>query len=479
MATGATPVVPVTSTPASETVEPASVAVMPFRDLSPESDQGYFAEGVAEEILGTLSHVRGLKVAARTSSFALAGRGMDVRSIGRTLGVASVLDGSVRKSGDRVRIRAELVGTGDGFELWSSTFDGELTDIFVLQEEIARSIARALEVTLQPSVGTGPATMTRLEAYDLYLLGRHRWAGRDVQGLRRAIEYFESAIARSPDFAPAHAGLADAYQALPWYDDTVIPGDVLDRARVAAIRAIELDPDLAEAHASLGVIAAEYEWDWESAERHLTHAIELSPSYAPAHHWYQTLLSNLGRYEEALRHGRRALELDPLSAVIAGDVAGTFATAERWDEAFDLLDRLVQMEGAIPLHHFERAVYLLWAERIDEGSMELVRWAGERGVEGPNRLNVVGRAMIDPSVRPRALELVAELEDLGTLGSDQAIPLHAMLGDLAGALDRVERAVAMRSGWVTYMGTLHWYDGLRAEPRFADILDSIGLPNGR
>lgn len=471
---------PLTSTPISGTPEPASVAVLPFRDLSPESDQAYFAEGVAEEILAALSHLDGLKVAARTSSFAFEGRGMDVRSIGRTLGVASVLEGSVRKVGDRVRIEARLVSAEDGFELWSSTFDRELTDIFAIQEQIARAIALTLEVTLQPAAERSltPEATSDLEGYDLYLLGRHHWASRDVQGLRRAVEYFEAAIARDPDFAPAYAGLADAYEALPWYD-TLAPADVLGRAGAAARRAVELAPDLPEAHASLGVIAAEYDWDWETAETRLKRAIELGPSYAPAHQWYQTLLSSLGRHEEALRHGRTALELDPLSAVIAGDVAATFATAGRWEEAFELLDRLVRMEGAVPLHHFERAVYLLRAGRVEEGASGLVRWAEARGIEDPERLRRVGRAVEDTSGRAPARSVVSELEASGELDPVQAIPIHVLLGDVTAAMARVERAFAVRSGWVVYMGTLHWYDGLRSEPRFAELLESIGLPNGR
>ncbi|UCF78171.1 MAG: protein kinase, partial [Candidatus Eiseniibacteriota bacterium] len=292
---------PALGRPAPRARRRPSVAVLPFANLSADSEQDYFCDGMAEEVTNALSHVEDLRVVARTSSFAFKGRDEDVRAIGRKLNVSTVLEGSVRKAGNRLRITVQLVNVADGYHIWSERYDRDVGDVFTVQDEISLAIVENLKLTL---LGNQKKKVLKrhtedLEAYNLYLKGRWFWSKRTEDGLRKAIEFFEMAIKADPQYALAYSGLADSWNDLPTYG-TSSPRETYPKAKKAALRALELDDALAEAHASLGLIKSEYELDWRGAETELRRSIALNPAYAPAHHWYSLLLCQMTRFGEAI-----------------------------------------------------------------------------------------------------------------------------------------------------------------------------------
>jgi TolB-like protein/Tfp pilus assembly protein PilF len=338
-------------------VSDKSIAVLPFVNLSGDASNEYFGDGLAEELLNVLAKLPELRVAARTSSFAYKGRNEDVRRIGNELNVATVLEGSVRKSGDKVRVTVQLINVADGYHLWSQNYDRTLSDIFTIQDEIAAAIADALKVTLLGQTASAATAGTGdVNAYDLYLLGRHNMQSRTEKGLLDAISFFEKALAVDPRFARAWSGLADANNLLIGYGN-LTPGKALPRAEAAAIKALELDPNLAEAHASLGLIRTNQSRLVE-AEAEFKRALELNPDYAPAHVWYGTLLGTLefqadrqGKADEATKlragklvHYEKALALDPSLPPAVSNLAGTYDHWGRRREAIGLAERLIRLQ---------------------------------------------------------------------------------------------------------------------------------------
>lgn len=460
-----------------------AVAVLPFRNLSGDSIDRFFTDGIHEEIIARLSAVSGLDVIARTSVMRYRDHGSTAREIARDLNVDALVEGSVRRAGARVRIFAQLVEPETDVARWSGEWDRELRpdSIFEVQETIARGITTALDARLTRDEAERLAMRPTedLQAYDYYLLGRERWRSRDPRALREALALFEAAVAQDPGYARAHAGMADVWAVMTWYD-TVPPAETYPRARRAAERALALEPGLAEAHATLGLIAHEYDLDWDGAEAHLRRAIDLRPNYASAHHWYAILLSNRGRHQEAVRHGGRALDLDPFSTVIAGDVAAILWTAGRNEEALALLDEALTADPEPPpVVEFERATMLLYESRADRAAASLERWARLAGARDPRAIRVVAEAARDPGRTSEALGALAALEREGAADPIDLIPLYALLGDRRTALAAVEEAFTTRSPWLIWMGTLPWYDSLRAEPRFRTVMEDAGLPNGR
>lgn len=334
-----------------------SIAVLPFVNLSGDASNEYFGDGLAEELLNVLAKLPELRVAARTSSFAYKGRNEDVRRIGNELNVATVLEGSVRKSGDKVRVTVQLINVADGYHLWSQNYDRTLSDIFTIQDEIAAAIADALKVTLLGHTASAATAGTGdVNAYDLYLLGRHNMQSRTEQGLLDSIGYFEKALAGDPNYARAWSGLADAYNLLIGYGN-LTPGKALPRAEAAVMKALALDPNLAEAHASLGLIRANQS-RFPEAEAEYKRALELNPDYAPAHVWYGTLLGNLeqqldrqGKADDAAKlrarklvEYERALALDPSLPPAVSNLAGSYEQWGRRRDAIALAERLIRLQ---------------------------------------------------------------------------------------------------------------------------------------
>ncbi len=337
-----------------------SIAVLPFLDMSPQRDQEYFCEGMAEELINALTHIGGLKVSARTSSFQFKGPGHDVRKIGRDLGVETVLEGSVRKAGSRLRITAQLISVADGCHLWSEKFDRDMEDVFAIQDEISLAIVDQLRVEL---LGDEKAELVKRpkaspEAYNLYLRGRWFWSKRTHEDLTKAIEYFERAIELAPDYALAYAGIADCYAAFMEYS-TSPPEGAAAMAKRAALKALEIDDTLAEAHASLGYIKMVHDWDWAGAEAEFRRAIELNPRYVPAHHRYAHYLVSTAGYAEALEEARRAQEIEPHSLAISRSMGYLLCVAGEYDSAIEALERTLEMDpGAIFTHLMLGVAYL-------------------------------------------------------------------------------------------------------------------------
>jgi TolB-like protein/Tfp pilus assembly protein PilF len=341
-----------------------SIAVLPFSDMSPGGDQEYFADGMTEELLNTLAKIRLLRVAGRTSSFAYKGQDKDLREIGRELGVRYVVEGSVRKQDDRLRITAQLVDAGDNFHLWSDTYDRTLDDVFLIQEEIAGAIAGELQVSLGlEEVGALTAPIADLAAYDMYLTARARMRERGA-GVHEAVRLFEEVVARDSTWAPGWAGLALAYSLVPFYDPgehTMQTGEArwgppLAAAEEAAVRALELDPRVAGAEVALGNVFRD-RWEWDLAEAHYLRALKLDPDDGEAHHQYAEMLAGIGREDEALRSARRAVALDPTSAIRLNVLGYILYTNGRAAESIAQLEVAV-VQGAdfpMPYNNLSRA----------------------------------------------------------------------------------------------------------------------------
>jgi len=322
-----------------------SIAVLPFTNLSADKEQEYFCDGMAEEIINALTQLEGLRVVARTSSFSFRGKEIDVREIGRQLNIENLLEGSVRKAGNRVRITAQLINVADGYHLWSDKYDRNIEDIFAIQDEISLAIVDRLKVKLlkEEKAKLVKRFTENQEAYNLYLKGRYFWNRRYEGGLQKGIEFFQQAIEKDPLYALAYVGMADCYILLGHFG-WLPPKEAYPRARTAAEKALEIDDKLAEAHTSMGWIRTFYDWDWVGAEEEFKRALNLNPNYATGYEWYAVSLAPMERLDEASILLKRALELDPLSLMISTVVGLGLYWARQYDEALDQYRRTLEMD---------------------------------------------------------------------------------------------------------------------------------------
>ncbi len=329
----------------------SSVVVLPFLDLSPQKDQDYFSDGLTEEIIDALSRVPNLHVVARTSAFAFKGKAVDIRQIGQQLNVSAVLEGSVRKAGDRLRITAQLNRVSDGYHLWSRTFDRQLRDVFAVQQEISQSIADELRAGEVPQrAGTKDVT-----AYELFQEGRYFFNKHEsADTYSKAIERYQKAIDHDPNFALAYAGMADSYAYLT-ENAGMAPKDVMPKAKAAAEKAVALDDNLAEAHTSLGIVKLDYERDRDAAQREFQRAMQLNPGSGYVHHWYAHSLEAQGRLEDGMKEMRAALALDPLSLIIYWDIGNELLSANQVDNAIQHLEKANELFPNYPLIAWERS----------------------------------------------------------------------------------------------------------------------------
>ena len=458
-----------------------SIAVLPFANLSGDPANDSFGDGLAEELINALAGVEDLKVAGRTSSFALRDQNLDLRTIGDTLGVETVVEGSVRRSADRVRITAQLIDAETGFHLWSEEYDRSITDIFLVQEELATSILRAM----LPRLGGDEAELYRggtsdLEAWDLYVAGRQKWYTRNVPLLWEAVDDFEAAVARDPNFALGWSGLADAIDGLAYRDaraQALVP-----RAKMAAQRAVLLDPDLAEGWASWGVLAFEADRDWTTAELALKRAVALKPSYAWARASLGDMLRLQGRVREAIEQQRMALELDPLSPQSHSTLGLSLLVARQWEEArmqYEASAASGGETGALPTFVTSGAEMGLTGDEIADHAFNFARVMGARD---PEVARVFGPALTDGSADE---ELVASArESVATLIADSVLTLqmiaglYTKLGDRDTALDWLETLRAGGSLSAGIVGVDPALDPLRGDPRMQALMDELGLPNG-
>ncbi len=450
----------------------ASIALLPFVDMSGDRQNEYFSHGITKQLLSALTRVPGLKVAASTSAFAFQGMEVDVRTIGEQLDVATVLEGSCDRSGDGLRIAVQLVSAPDGTRLWSATYERQIDDIFAVQNEIALAIVGKLGITLKDGAQAQLVlpTTASVAAYDDFLHGQHFAEQRTLAALESAVVYYNRALLLDPDYAAVYAALAEAYMLMPDFGGPPMV-ELLPYANAAAQRAMALGPDLAEAHAASAYLKWVHEWDRQGAERDYLTAIKLKPSYANAHYWYAQFLGTLRRWEEGLAEADRALALDPLSPgthlvrglLLMGNGRSANAKAE--------FQRSLELEP-----NFYTAFYLLALLHAMEGDYEAAAAMFERFAQltgsDPAAFHTYLAALRDPDERPAAVEALQTLDFYGAMHGSE---LLAHLGEADAALAALEEAVQERSPYLPWVNALPQFDPLRSDPRFQAILAWMNL----
>jgi TolB-like protein/tetratricopeptide (TPR) repeat protein len=460
--------------------DPRSIAVLPFVNLSGDSDNEYFSDGITEELIHRISIVDGLRVAARTSSFLFKGKSAETGEIARRLNVAHVLEGSVRKAGNRLRITAQLIDLDDGYHAWSEIYDRQLDDVFALQTEIAQAIAIAMKVQLSDRergqvtrVGTHDP-----QAYQFYLKGRYFWNQRTEPALHRAIACFQDAIARDPAYARAHTGVADSYNQLAVYG--FLPGtQAYAQAKQSAQIALSLDPNLAEAHASYGFTLGQHDYDWAGAEAAMRRAIALDPRYATAHQWYNLVLMTLGRVHEGTLELDRARALEPLSLGILTDICRDCYLAREYDCAARHLRIALEIDPSFARAHGALALALLELNEVDEAVREFGTAIELAGGWYPTRWGQAGlaRAFAISGKTAEARGILDQLEHPGDryVSPEVIAIVHAALGDIPRALAELQRAVRERSINLVFALRDPAFDPLRNEPAFDRLLEETQL----
>src|SRR5262245_14624044 len=454
-----------------------SIAVLPFQNLSSDPDNAYFADGVQDEILTRLAKIGDLKVIARSSAERYKGSGADWREIGKQLGVAHVLEGTVQKAADNVRVRVQLINAANATHLWAESYDRKLTDIFAVESEIATKVAAALRAKLtrpeRNALSDRPTENT--QAYQLYLLGRYFWNKRTGDDLIKSIGYFEQAIAEDPRFALAYAGLADAYVLLSGYA-AASPMESLPKAKAAALKALELDSGLGRAHACLAMALFAHDLNVPEANREFRRAIELSPNYATAHQWYgQCGLLVLGKFDDAVLEVRRAVELDPLSVIIHADLGNTLFSTRRYDEAIQELRKTVEMEPDFYYARWNLGQALEMKGLIREAEAEY-----EKAIaldSDPVPLALLGHLYARAGKKVEALNILEQLRAMlkeRYVSSYNFALVYVGLGQKEEALNFLEKAYKERDGYnVAFIKADPFLDPLRGDPRFAALVQDI------
>ena len=457
-------------------VAPKAIAVLPLANMSADPENEYFSDGMTEEIINALAKVPGVHVASRSSSFAFKGKkDVDVRQVGERLGVTSVLEGSVRKIGNRIRIAAQLVNVENGYQLWSETYDRQLEDVFAVQDEISRSIVDALKVQLVGATAQVVAPTKNLEAYTTYLKGRYHFNKFSEQSLRKALDLFQHALLQDPGFARAYAGIADVWCDLA--DDWVAPDDAYPRAKAAAERALQRDPELADAMISIGKVLCWHEWAFAEGVERLERAVALSPNNSEAQWVLGTALPLVGRLTEGVEAVRRAVELDPLRVEYAGwltrfllydkDYEAAIAAGKELLEVDEEYGRGFVWMGSAYLALGDPNAALDWFQRGQ---------ALERAVRSYDVMIVRALAALDR--REEAEEIMTRLENESKqqyVRSEYLAMGHAALGQMDSAFESLERAYQARSAGLIYLHLDPGYDPLRTDPRYTDIVARIGI----
>jgi len=444
--------------------------------VSADPENEFFCDGLAEELLNALGKIEELKVAARTSAFSFKGKNVNVSEIGRALGVNTVLEGSVRKAEERVRITVQLVSIADGYHLWSERYDREMKDIFDVQDEITLAIVDALKVKL---LGAKKAAVLKRhtrnpEAHEFYLRGLSYFMRWTPEFFQKAIESFDQAIAIDPRYASAYAGLAECYTEMSFF---AAPREWMPKAREAARQALELDDTLGNAHNSLAVIKMYYDRDYAGAEHEFKRAIALDPGSAHIHMWYGWYLGLMGRFDEGLKEQRRAQELDPLSDHPNFGIGATFYWSRQPERAIE------HFHGVIELNpNFRIAYWFLTDAYVAKGDFASAIATIENApiaLNDPVTLSAAGHAYGKAGERRKALEILSELERQSSQEYELAFhiaQIYLGLGDHEQALAWLEKACDERSIWLIWLGVDPKFDPLRSDPRFQDLLRRVGLP---
>ena len=457
-----------------------SIAVLPFDNLSRDPDNAYFAEGIQDEILTRLAKVADLKVISRTSTQKYKSAPDNLRDIAKQLGVLNILEGSVQRAADQVRVTVQLINATTDAHLWAETYDRKLTDIFAVESDIAKTIADTLHAKLTGSeksaIAKRPTADT--EAYELYLKGRFFWNKRTGPDLRKAIAYFNQAIAKDPNYALAYAGLADAYVLLPPYG-AASSLESFPQAEAAAKKALELDDALAEAHTSLAQVLVSYDFDFEGSTREFERAIALNPNYATAHHWYGSGPPlSLGEFDRAIAELKRAQQLDPLSLIINADLGSGFVTARRYDDAIAQLRKTIEMDPHFYYAHWNLGEALELKGKLREAFAEYKK-AAELN-DDPLVLSLVAQAEAKLGQRDDARKILKQLEQLATrryVGNYAFALVHIALGEKEKAIEDLEHAYRDRVGPdISLLKVDPMLDPLRGDPRFEALVAKIFAP---
>jgi TolB-like protein/DNA-binding winged helix-turn-helix (wHTH) protein/Tfp pilus assembly protein PilF len=454
-----------------------SVAVLPLEYLSSEPGQEYFADGVTDELITQLAKSGVFRVTSRTSSMQFKKSNKNLRQIAGELGVEALVEGSIERAGDRVRIRAQLIRASTDQHLWAESYDGAVSDLLALEDRVARDIALKVAVNLTPAQERRFVRTRTVnpDAYQDYLRGRYFWNLRTADGFEKALRYFQAAIDKDPNYAAAYAGLADTYLLLGGYyfhsQDETIP-----KARVAVQKALQME-DLAEAHATLGLIAENYDWDWPGAEKEFRRAIELNPNYSTAHHWYgEAFLALTGRFDEALAEMKRAAELDPLSPIISADVGATLYLARRYDQAIHQLERTLELYPDYEVAQVWLARSLEQRKRYTE-AISVLEQSKALGYKAFLRVELA-RIYAECGRQTESLKILDGIQKESSAHFVDPWLSGAIfmgLGRNNEALTQLEKAVPLHSTVLTSLKVNALYDPLRSDPRFEALLRTVHL----
>jgi len=458
-----------------------ALAVLPLEDLSSDPGRDYFADGMTEALITDLAKIKALRVISRTSVMQYRGVRKPLPQIARELNVDAVVEGSVLRAGNRVRITAQLIHAAADQHLWAESYERDLRDILSLQSEVAQAIANEIQITLTPRDQARLASVRTVdpEAYQLYLKGRFYWNKRTETDLKRGIEYFRQAIDLDPNYALAYAGIADCYSLLGWdLFGALPPREALPIAKAAARKALEIDDSLAEAHSSLAWTKLAFDWDWSSAESEFKRAIELNPGYAVTHHWYAECLAGMGRHAEALAEIKQAQELDPLSLIISS-VAGWILYFDRQDDqAIAQFRKTLELDPNFWVAHWTlgRAYEqkAMFAEAVAE-----IQKAIDLSEGSPLSLAALGHTYAVSGSQAEAQKVLDKLKESSKqryISPYSIAAIHAGLGEKDQVFMWLEKAYEERSGWLIWLRAEPISDPLRSDPRFQDLLRRIGLP---
>jgi TolB-like protein/DNA-binding winged helix-turn-helix (wHTH) protein/Tfp pilus assembly protein PilF len=456
-----------------------SLAVLPLESLSSDTSQDYFADGMTDELISDLAQISALRVISRTSVMAYKHAGKSLPQIARELDVDAVVEGTVLRSGDRVRIAAQLIEAADDKHLWSQSYEGEMRDMLSLQNKVARAIADEIRITLNPQEAQAlkTARVVNPAAYEAYLQGRYFWNKRTADGLKAALTHFNDAIGQDPSYAQAYSGLADTYALLgDWEYAAMPPREALPKARAAAVKALELDGGLGEAHNSLAFCLDVYGWDFDQAGKEFRRAIELSPGYATAHHWYAWHLALMHRNEDALAEMRKAASLDPLSLIIKADAAELLLIGHDYDESMLQSRKTLEMDPGFALGHHQLGQAYLQTHSYEKAVQEMQK-AVQLSNGSATSIANLARAQAAAGHRAEAEQQLAVLKSRSTADYPSAAEIamvYVALGEPDQAMSWLEKGFQSRFNPSVLLRP--GFDPLRADARFQGLLRRIGLP---
>ncbi len=456
-----------------------SIAVLPFENATADPDADYLIDGLTEAVINALSRLPALRVLARSTVFRYRGKPVDCRALGRKLSVSAVLLGRVSQRQDQLMIGTELVEVQSGWLIWGEQFSHNVSDVLLIEAELSAKISEKLRSELAgraPPPGAARRRTQSTEAYQDYLKGRYQWNKMSADGLQRSVDHFRNALQKDPDFALAHAGLADSYCLLGFFD-LLPPAEAMPKAKESAMRALEIDADLAEACASLANVLKVHDRDWLAAERQYRRALQLNPNYVHAYRGYAALLAAIGRFAESMAQIRQAQDVDPLSVVVSMEIAWNFFIARQYDHAVEQALRVTHLEPEFP-----SAQYILGLACEQMGRVEEARAALERSLAAsrghPSGLASLGHLFGVTGLRAEALQMLDQLNRLASSG--YVAPfwhsiLYAGLGDVDAAISHLERSYDQCDVWLVWLNTDPRLDSLKAEPRFEQLLRRVGF----